>query len=82
MPRTRSRCLRTLVADFTGTNKVALVSHQDDWCVWLGLPEEEAELGGAVEASPVSHREDEDAHVTLQSGQVLRRRSQTEYTHY
>lgn len=47
--------LHTLAADFTGTNKVALVSHQDDWCVWLGLPEEEAELGGAVEASPVSH---------------------------
>lgn len=45
----------TLIADFTGTDKVTLVSHQDDWCVWLGLPEEEAELGGAVEASPVSH---------------------------
>lgn len=52
---TQSLGLHTLAADFTGTNKVALVSHQDDWCVWLGLPEEEAELGGAVEASPVSH---------------------------
>lgn len=39
--------------------------------MWLRLPEEEAELGGAVETSPVSHREDEDAHVALQSGQVL-----------
>lgn len=38
----------------------------------LGLPEEEAELGGPMEASPVGHREDEDAHVALQRGQVLR----------
>lgn len=38
----------------------------------LGLPEEEAELGGAMEASPVGHREDEDAHVALQRGQILR----------
>lgn len=52
---TPSLPLHTLIADFTGTDKVALVSHQDDWCVWLGLPEEEAELGGAVETSPVGH---------------------------
>lgn len=38
----------------------------------LGLPEEEAELGGPMEASSVGHREDEDAHVALQRGQVLR----------
>lgn len=62
---------RTLVADFTGPDKVALVPHQDDWCLRLGLPEEEAELGSAMEASPVSHREDEDAHVALQRGEVL-----------
>lgn len=62
----------TLVADFTRPDKVALVPHQDDWHVWLGLPEEEAELGGPMEASSVSHGEDENAHVTLQRGQVLR----------
>lgn len=61
----------TLAADFTGADQVALVPHQDDWRVRLGLPEEEAELGSPVEAPPVSHREDEDAHVTLQRGQVL-----------
>lgn len=61
----------TLAADLTGADQVALVPHQDDWRVRLGLPEEEAELGGPVEAPPVSHREDEDAHVTLQRGQVL-----------
>lgn len=69
---TASRPQPTLVADFTGADKVALVPHQDDWRVWLGLPEEEAELGGPMEASSVSHREDEDAHVTVQRGQVLR----------
>lgn len=67
-----SRPLRTLAADFPGPDEVALVPHQDDWRVWLGLPEEEAELGGAMEAPSVGHREDEDAHVALQRGQVLR----------
>lgn len=70
----RPRPRRTLVADFTGPDKVALVPHQDDWRVRLGLPEEEAELGGAVEAPSVSYREDEDAHVALQRRQVLRRK--------
>lgn len=69
--QTLSLPLPTIWADFTGADKVALVAHQDDWCVWLGLPEEEAELGGAVETSPVSHWEDQDTHITLQSGQVL-----------
>lgn len=69
--------LHTFIADFTGTDKVALVPHQDDWCLRLGLPEEEAELGGAVETSPVSHREDKDAHIALQSGQVLRTNTHT-----
>lgn len=72
--------LPTLWADFTGADKVALVAHQDDWRVWLGLPEEEAELGGAVETSPVSHREHQDTHVTLQSGQVLGMQAH-KYTH-
>lgn len=55
----------TLGADLPGADQVALVAHQDDRCLWLGLPEEEAELGGAVEASPVRHGEDQDAHVAL-----------------
>lgn len=72
--------LPTLWADFTGADKVALVAHQDDWQVWLGLPEEEAELGGAVETSPVSHWEDQDTHIALQSGQVLGMQAHT-YAH-
>lgn len=62
---------RTFAADFTGTDEVALVPRQDDGRLWLGLPEEEAELRSAVETSPVGHREDQDAHVALQCGQVL-----------
>lgn len=62
---------RTFAADFTGTDEVALVPRQDDGRLRLGLPEQEAELRSAVEASPVGHREDQDAHVALQCGQVL-----------
>lgn len=62
---------RTFAADFTGADKVALVPRQDDGRLWLGLSEEEAELRSAVETSPVGHREDQDAHVALQCGQVL-----------
>lgn len=54
-PTLNNPVLPTLRADFTGPNKVALVAHQDDGCLWLGLPEKEAELGGAVETSSVSH---------------------------
>ncbi|TNN74470.1 hypothetical protein EYF80_015250 [Liparis tanakae] len=61
----------TFCADFTGAHKVALVAHQDDGRVRLGLPEEEAELGDAVETPPVSHREHQDTHVTVESGEVL-----------
>lgn len=63
--------LRTFAAYFTGTDEVTLVPRQDDGRLRLGLPEQEAELRGAVEASPVGHGEDQDAHVALQSGQVL-----------
>lgn len=61
----------TFSADFTRANKVALVAHEDDWRVRLGLPEEKAELRGAMETSPVSHGEDQDAHIAAQSAQVL-----------
>lgn len=50
-----SRPRHTLAADFPGPDEVALVPHQDDRRVWLGLPEEEAELGGAMEAPSVGH---------------------------
>lgn len=68
----------TLCTDFPRADKVALVAHQDDRCVGLGLPEEEAELRSTVETPPVRHREDQDAHITLQSGQVLGMQT---YTH-
>lgn len=62
---------RTFAADFPGADEVAFVPRQDDGRLRLGLPEEEAELRGAVEAAAVGHGEDQDAHVALQSGQVL-----------
>lgn len=69
--RRRAALPRTFAADFPGTDEVALVPRQDDGRLRLGLPEQEAELRGAVEASPVGHGEDQDAHVALQGGQVL-----------
>lgn len=44
------------------------------------LPEDEAELGGAVETSPVCHREHQDNHLTLQCRQVLQTPKHTHTT--
>lgn len=45
----------TLRGDLTRANEVTLVTDEDDGSLGLSLPQEESELGGAVETTPVSH---------------------------
>lgn len=45
----------TLEGDLAGANQVALVAHEDDGSLRLRLPQEESQLGGAVETAPVRH---------------------------
>ena len=62
----------TLRGDLACANEVALVPDEDDGGLGLRLPEEEPELSGAVEATPVGHWKHQDTHLTQQSRQVLR----------
>lgn len=62
----------TLRGDLARANEVALITDEDDWSLWLSLPQEKSELSGAVETTPVSHWKHQDAHLTQQSRQVLR----------
>ena len=61
----------TLCADLSRADQVALVAHEDDGSVRLCLPQEQADLRGAVEAAAVRQREHQDAHLALQRRQVL-----------
>lgn len=45
----------TLESDLAGANQVTLVAHEDDGSLRLRLPQEESQLGGAVETAPVGH---------------------------
>lgn len=63
--------LPTVGADLPRADEVTLVAHEDDGSVRQRLPEEQAELRGAVEAAAVRQREHQDAHLALQRRQVL-----------
>lgn len=67
----------TLKGDLTRANEVALVADEDDGCLGLSLPQQKSELSGAVEATPVSHRKHQDAHLAQQGRQVLRGQTHT-----
>lgn len=45
----------TLEGNFAGANQVTFVAHKDDGGLRLRLPQEESQLGGAVETAPVGH---------------------------
>lgn len=61
----------TLRGDLTRANEVTLITNEDYWSLGLSLSQEKPKLRGTVEATPVSHRKHQDAHLTLQSRQVL-----------
>lgn len=61
----------TLEGDLAGANQVTLVAHEDDGSLRLRLPQEESQLGGAVETAPVGHWKHQDAHLAQQRRQVL-----------
>ena len=71
--------LPTLSADFPGAHQVTLVAHQNDGCLWLGLPEEETELSSSVETPSVRDWKHQDANIALQSGQVLQKEEEHVY---
>ena len=45
----------TLRGDLTCADKVTLITNEDDGSLGLSLSQKQSELGGAVEAAPVSH---------------------------
>lgn len=62
----------TLRRDLACANQVTLITDKDDGSLGLVLPQEEPELSGTVEATPVSHGEHQHTHLAQQSRQILR----------